>query len=386
MLFRKKQLAGKVETIEGTAETLAAADAKVLVYNQKIEYDPQRFKQNPIRSSLSKLKKITGQLPGQLSFSFLLQGSGSISTQPEWVKYFRACGTQINVVYTITVGAIASGPFVHGEVITGASSSATGRVIKNTANGTTTLYFVALSGTFSSGETITGGTSGASATTGSTPAVAGYVIEPLSEGHPSLTIASYEGGSLTAAGIRKLLRGCRGSSKLSFKIGEPVNVESTFMGVEAGVTDTTFLSGISPESTTAPIFLNGTVQCDSTSMKISEFEFDMGTELTPDDDVEDTKGITSFIITDRDEVGSFDPKTLNISAHDFYGNWFSDTELELLIAWGSAAGNSFEFYAPRIQYDKVVPEDRGGQMVERVQFDINGSIALDDIQWALLLL
>ncbi len=39
MLTRKRQLAVKIEAAEGTVETLAAADAKILVYNPKVSFD-----------------------------------------------------------------------------------------------------------------------------------------------------------------------------------------------------------------------------------------------------------------------------------------------------------------------------------------------------------
>ena len=39
MLTRKRQLAAKIEAVEGVAETLVAADAKLLVYNPKVSFD-----------------------------------------------------------------------------------------------------------------------------------------------------------------------------------------------------------------------------------------------------------------------------------------------------------------------------------------------------------
>lgn len=380
MLSRKRQLAGKIESEEGVAETLAAADAKLLVYDQKISFDPQLFVRNPLRSSMSKVGKITGKRPGGIDFRYTLHGSGSITVEPEWSKYIKGCGSGVSELYAITIGAVASGPFQHGEVITGGTSSATGRVIKNTANGTTTFYFVSLTGTFESGEVITGGTSGATATTGSVPSQAGFAVEPLSASVPSLTVGGYEDG------IRKLLKGSRGSCKMLFRNGEPVMAENSFMGVEAGVTDTALLSSISYETTKPPVFMNATITCDGVSLKISELDIDLAAVLAAREDVGDVRGILSYMITDRDPAGSFNPEMLAVTTHDFHTKWFENTEMELDVPWGSAAGNKFEFYAPKAVYNKIDDEEREGIQSARCTFDLNAALALGDTEWALLIL
>ncbi len=64
----------------------------------------------------------------------------------------------------VTVGAIASGPFQKGELLTQAGSLARGYAVKTVANGTTLLYIYETFGTFNNSGVITGGTSGATAT------------------------------------------------------------------------------------------------------------------------------------------------------------------------------------------------------------------------------
>jgi len=197
LLMKKTQFAGKIEASEGVAESLAAADAKVLAYLEDISLDYQFFERNPSFSSLTKMGSRIGTKPCTLPAKVELKGSGTATTDPEWVKYIKACGTRVNTLKTITIGAITGGPFQHGETITGGTSGATGRVIVTTLTGTTTLYFVVLSGTFQNGETLTGGTSAATATTGSTSSSIGLVIEPISyysNSIQSLTLAEYEAG------------------------------------------------------------------------------------------------------------------------------------------------------------------------------------------------
>ena len=56
----------------------------------------------------------------------------------------------------------STGTFTVGEVITGSSSSATGRVVVNSPS--TTVEYVVIAGIFTTNDTITGGTSGYTAT------------------------------------------------------------------------------------------------------------------------------------------------------------------------------------------------------------------------------
>lgn len=384
MLYNRRQLAGKIETTEGTAETLAAADAKVLAYNPVIDFTPDMYQRDPARIAFSKVGRLAGKRPGSYKFGIELKGSGTATTEPEWSKYLKGCGVKCSTLYSITIGAITSGPFQHREQISGGTSGAVGYVIKQTANGTTTLYYV-MSGTvpFQSGEVITGGTSGATATSGSSPSSAGKVWEPLTDMSlvPCLTLAGMEDG------IKKVMRGARGSCKFGFKSGEPTMMEFSYMGVEAGITDVALLSGISYESQKPPVLVSASFSIDSVAAKISSMDIDFGCALNPRDDVNDSRGLLSFIIGGRDVVGSFDPEMLAVASHDFHGKWFGNTEMVLDINIGSTTGNKFEFYAPKVQYTDIKDQDRGNIKIAQCTFDLNVSIpATGDDEWALLAL
>lgn len=390
MSYNCRQVAGKIETVEGTAESLTATDAKVKAYNPRIEFSPDMFPRNWARNTYSKVGKLTGKRPGSYPFGVELKGSGTATTEPEWSKYLKACGVKISALRSITIGAVSNGPFQHRELITGTNSGATGYVIMATANGTTTLYYVAV-GTvnFESAETITGGTSGATATTGSTSSAVGKVWEPLTDQSlvPSLTLAGYESIIGSSSGLKKLLKGCRGSCKFNFKSGEPVMMDFNFMGVEAGITDISLLTGISYETQIPPVLVSAAFSIDSVAAKISMLDIDFGCNLSPRDDVNDSRGLLSFIIGGRDVVGSFDPEMLAVASHDFHSKWFNNTEMALDITIGSTTGNKFRFYAPKVQYTDVKDQDRGGIKIAQTVFDLNQSIAaVGDDEWALLAL
>lgn len=164
MISTERQFFGKLEDPLGTAETLAAADGRVVMLDSDIKFDPETIDMGQSPYSQSPVGKGIGAVPGTAKFSHNMNGSGVLSTAPQWIKYLLGCGMVESTLKKITIGAVTTGPFVHGETITGGTSLATGRVVVDTATGTTTLYLVVLTGTFQSGDVLTGGTSGATAT------------------------------------------------------------------------------------------------------------------------------------------------------------------------------------------------------------------------------
>jgi hypothetical protein len=381
MLVRKRQLAAKIEAAEGTAESLAADDAGILVnFTPKANYDPQMYQRDPVRASLTKLGKLAGKRAAGLEFAIELRGSGSITTQPKWAKLIESCGYELTALKKIPIGGITGGPFVHGETITGGTSGATGKVICTTYNGVSEIYFKTLTGTFADAETITGSQSGAVATTASVPSDAGFEIKPNSGNVPTLTMGLFEDG------VRKLLKGCRGTVKFGFKIGEPAIMEFSFMGVEAGVIDLPLLTGVSFENTVPPVLLNAKMSCDSVSLNIGELEIDTANALASKDKIDDAKGILSYMITGRDMKGSFNPEMVAVGSHDFFGKWFAATPMELNLEYGGDAGNKFRIFAPKIIYNKIDDGDRDGIQLAQTSFDLTGSIEPGDDELSILLL
>lgn len=380
MLTRKRQLAAKIEAVEGTAETLAATDARLLVYDPKVSFDVAMFDRNPARTSFSNIAKTTGQRTAAIGYKLELKGSGVAATVPEWGKLLQACGFGVNALKSMNIGAVTNGPFQHGETVTGGTSAAKGRVVITTANGATAIMFVSVSGTFVSGEVIAGGTSTATATTSSVPATIGNEFKPVSDSIPCLTQGSYEDG------IRKLIRGSRGNVKFSFKAGEPVMMDFDFQGVEAGVSDTAFLANVTYESTKPPVFLSALFSIDAYSAKIGEMYVDMGNNLAQRDDVNDTRGVASFALTGRNVTGSINPEMIPVAAHDMFGKWFSGGEMSVDCSIGSVAGNKFRVYIPRAQYTKIEDEDRDGLQIAKASFSLNGSVTPGDDEITILAL
>ncbi|MFA4905043.1 MAG: phage tail tube protein [Candidatus Margulisiibacteriota bacterium] len=381
MLVRKRQLAAKYEAAEGTAEILSAQDAGILVnFTPKANYDPQMYQRDLVRTTLTKIGKLAGKMAAGLEFAIELRGSGSLTGQPKWAKLIEACGYELAGLKNMQIGGITGGPFQHGELITGGTSNATGRVVCATHHGASELYFREVSGVFANTETITGSLSGAICTAASAPQTAGYEIKPVSSDTPALTLGLYEDG------VRKLLKGCRGSVKFSFKIGEPAIMDFSFMGVGAGVTDLPLLSDVEYETTVPPVLLDAKMSCGGVSLNIGEMEIDTANALASKDKIDDPSGILSYLITGRDMKGSFNPEMVAVGSHDFFGKWFAATPMELNLEFGSTEGNKFRIFAPKIVYNKVDDGNRDGIQLAQTSFDLTGSIEPGDDELSILLL
>lgn len=381
MLSRIRHVAGGIESVEGVAETLSASDANTIAYEPTINFDPEFFERIPEMASFGQLSAIPGKRPGSQTMRINVKGSGSAGTLPDWIKYMRACGFETNSLYTLTVGTISGGPFVHGETITGGSSGATGRVVIDTADGTTTLYYEPLTGTFQA-ETVTGGTSSASASSDGAGTEVGDVAKLITESIPSITLDGYEGAS---SGIKKELKGSRGKMSFNFRTGEPVQMPFEYMGVENGISDAAHVSGDNLETTVPPSFLSATVSVDDVALKISQLDLNIDTVLGPRQDPSESRGILSFLITDRVITGQADPEMLLAATHDFHSKWFAGTEMALNIEWGSTAGNKFRLWAKRLQYRAIQDGDRDGIKIANTQFQLNKSTTGND-EFVLLIL
>lgn len=94
LLTRRVQVAAKLESGKGTAETLAAIDAKLLAYEPVFNFDPTQFKRNPYRKTLSRMNSIPGQQLCELTLQcevmgppFASKGQSSI-----FANLLRPCG------------------------------------------------------------------------------------------------------------------------------------------------------------------------------------------------------------------------------------------------------------------------------------------------------
>ena len=202
-LKRRHQLFAALESQPGVAVSniRAVGNGDLLVIDPVMTYEPEIFERaNFNRESLSPLQPLTGIVTGTASFQTELTGRAA-GNAPGWAPLLRACGFYQAASDRITIGPVTGGPFYHGETVSNAGDTASGVVIHQTYNGTTTLRFEPAVGTFASGEALTGETSGATATTTSTPTDDGYAWWPSSTELLTMDGAAVVGASFVAGEI-----------------------------------------------------------------------------------------------------------------------------------------------------------------------------------------
>lgn len=91
MLTRRRVLAAKYESAEGTGETLTGSDGGILVIDPKIDIDLKMFERSIVNSSLSKFSDVPGTRAGKITFKTEVKHAGS-DVAPAIGKYLVGCG------------------------------------------------------------------------------------------------------------------------------------------------------------------------------------------------------------------------------------------------------------------------------------------------------
>lgn len=98
----RTQLAAKIETTEGTMETLAGADA-LLASNLTYRIDTAMTARPNVTGALSTFPRVPGVRSATLEFDAELKGSGTAGTAPAIGRLLRACGFGETVVALTSV-------------------------------------------------------------------------------------------------------------------------------------------------------------------------------------------------------------------------------------------------------------------------------------------
>src|SRR3990170_3515714 len=92
MLTKRTVIAAKIEQTEGTAETLAAADADVLAFEPSFAPTISMYERAEVTDSLSPFAQVAGSKMATITFSVNLRGSGAAGTAPKIGKLLKVCG------------------------------------------------------------------------------------------------------------------------------------------------------------------------------------------------------------------------------------------------------------------------------------------------------
>ena len=361
---RLSQVAAKIESAEGTAETLTASEATLLPYDPSFAADIAKFARTPARSVYTPLDKVTGRQLASLGVRTELKGSGDVTTAPAWGVWAQLCGMTESVVKTVAIGAVSGGPFLPGELVSNGSD--VGRVVGAVA--ATPLYYVLVSGSaFANTDNLTGATSGATATCSADSLDdKGFEYLTRSGGEVSGTVALFRDGR------RKLMVGARGNAQVTGVLGEPLFLTLAMQGVYGSVADVALLASIAYESVVPPSFLGVDVTVQGYAAKLRNLSIDLGNELTPDEYVgsDAPKGAKSVLIIGRTPTATMDPQAVLVATHDFWGKVVSGAGGYLYTQVGSSAGNTIKVAAPRVQYDTVAEQENAGVEVDAVNMSL----------------
>ena len=375
MLTRLRQVAFKAEGTEGTAETLTAAEAKLLVYEPKVTPQVAKFERKPASSSLSLRPSLRGERSGTIPFRLEMRGSGTANTAPAWAPLLKSCGFIENTgIEKLNVGTI-TGTFTKGETVTGGTSSATGRVLFEQTSADGEIIVETLSGTWNAAETITGGSSGATCSTNAAiDANYGVSWQPGSGSViPSGTLGIYTDGSVHR------YKGCRGNVSFGFNLGEPGFLNFEFMGVDHDHVDGALLD-ITHETAIPPVFLQSLLKLDDYSPVFTALEINMNNVVSPRRDAGGTaEGIKSFLLTDRAPNGTCDPEQVLIATQDFWTKLYQGTQAYAEWQIGSVAGNRFRMAAPYVQYDEMSDDETDARAIAGLTLSLaEGVIGAED--------
>ncbi|MDH4100605.1 MAG: hypothetical protein OEV28_08515 [Nitrospirota bacterium] len=95
MQTNRRLIAAKPEAVEGTGETLLAADGGILALNVKVDVDIKMLPRNVTKASLGKRADVPGSRLARITFRAEMKGPGSAystTVKPALSPYLRGCG------------------------------------------------------------------------------------------------------------------------------------------------------------------------------------------------------------------------------------------------------------------------------------------------------
>jgi len=211
------QVFAKREEIPGLLEStlIAAGNAVPVFKDPQLTYDIETFEREVQFASLSPLKSMFGGVQGSFSFGLELAGTSTSGAAPGSFLFLEACGMRLAEFYgaAFTNGAATpvAGAFggsaggalkylAHGDLLQTASAAKVVRVVHDTYEGQTTVYYEQITGgNLAGGDVLWPSTSDATVgplitiVTGSLGTTRGWCLSPISNPVISMTAGTVGG-------------------------------------------------------------------------------------------------------------------------------------------------------------------------------------------------
>lgn len=219
MLTRKHYILAKEETVDGQDSSPGPSDA-VQSYEADTRFAPQLNTRRPATATLSPELDAINRTRATSNFQVDLRPGDTITEEPEFGRFLRACGYRQQDVVLLDGGTVV-GTFLPGELVTQATSGAQGICIDRYTAGGSFIKVFSLSTQATWGtQAITGAISGATITpsSGATTTGVGMGWMPTSTRAHRFTLTGAVGGSTVAGDV------------LRFETGGTVHGYGVFLG------------------------------------------------------------------------------------------------------------------------------------------------------------
>jgi hypothetical protein len=186
---------------------------------------------------------------------------------------------------------------------------------------------------------------------------------PGSNGVETLTIGVYKDGRLETA------KGCMGTFTLNFPSGRMAFIEWTFTGLWVTPSDTAILTPTYP--TDLPLrAANSTFTIGAWSPCIEALTIEAGNNVILRECSNVVEGYASALVADRLITGTLNPEATLVATNDTHADWVSMTEKAFSYSLTDGT-DTLTFSSSNFQIVNVQDEDRGGNQVDAVSFQLN---------------
>jgi len=283
----------------------------------------------------------------------------------EYAPAIEACSQDINAIRTFTC-TYTSGTFLRNETITGADSTATGRVlIPFTATGQ--IYYELLTGVFQTGEVINSASGGAGAST-TGPTTAGYSVVPTSNNQEVIT------ASLETDGYQLTSRTAMGEMGVTFESSKRAMISFALQGAKQSAGDKA-LTAVTRYTEQPPILKNASITIGSTIPVVYGMTFAQNNEITLRENANATgdSGFEGARITGRRPTLTINLEWLLAADWDIITAYDAGTDYAISFQLGSVAGKKILFFADEAELSATPLGENNGIMSADLEFLLKGT-------------
>ena len=310
-------------------------------------------------------------------------GVSHVLAQQEYGALLHACGTRTQAIVSVAIGDITGGPFVRGETVTQTTSGATGRVLIQTATGTSPLYLVPTNGIpFVTTKTLTGGTSGATATSSAGEVIAGYSVTPISSNLETATITKEEDGFAWKG------RGGMGNATIKWESSKKAVISFAMQTARVSNTTGALTASVTQYTDQPPIWQNATLTLDSFAPVVRSAEFDLGNNvvLRENANASGDTGIEAARITGRVPKLKISLEHDLAANYDFYTAFDAGTDIVIKFQTGSASEKTVYFFADQAEISEIPLGENANIRMLELTFTLKTSDTNEYKCWEMALL